>query len=106
MKAQTFFYENGCEDINAITSSAGGSTVCTCANGFVSSNGGKIQGQFDTCAACILSQYCRFDGEACSSDDECIANECEPDSDMGSCSSRVSTLKTISSLIARILYSI
>ena len=101
------FDENGCKDINAITSGTGESTVCTCANGFVSSNGGKIQGQFDACVACILSEYCRFDGEACSGDDECIANECERDSDMGSCSSRVSTSKLISSLIARILlYSI
>ena len=84
------FDENGCKDINAITSGTGESTVCTCGNGFVSSNGGKKQGQFDTCVPCILSEYCRFDGEACSGDDECIANNCDRDSDMGSCSSRVS----------------
>ena len=84
------FDENGCKDINAITSGTGESTVCTCGNGFVSSNGGKKQGQFDTCVPCILSEYCRFDGEACSGDDECIANKCDRDSDIGSCSSRVS----------------
>ena len=81
--------ENGCKDVNAITSGSGNSTVCTCTDGYISSNGGKIQGEFDSCVKCVKSDFCLFDGAFCSSNDECIANECEKN-DMKRCKSRVS----------------
>ena len=69
--------DSGCKDPNAITSGSGNTTECTCKDGFVASNGGKGQGQFDTCVRCVLSNLCRFDGETCSSHDECIISSCE-----------------------------
>lgn len=82
--------QNGCKDPYAITSGSGDATLCFCADGYMASNGGKKQGDFDTCVRCIDSDLCQFDGELCSSNDDCIASECsmtfEP-----RCLSRVST---------------
>ena len=81
--------ENGCKDVNAITSGSGSSTLCTCTDGYISSNGGKTQGGFDSCVKCVLSDFCLFDGVLCSRNDECIASECEGNV-VRRCKSRVS----------------
>lgn len=49
-------------------------TLCICRRGFVSSNGGIIQGNLDVCIPCILSPHCGFEGDSCSSHDECVSN--------------------------------
>lgn len=49
-------------------------TLCICRRGFVSSNGGIIQGSLDVCIPCILSPHCGFEGDSCSSHDECVSN--------------------------------
>lgn len=48
-------------------------TLCICKRGFVSSNGGIIQGSLDVCIPCILSPHCGFEGDSCSSHDECVS---------------------------------
>jgi len=65
-----------CRDTNAKTIGSGNATVCMCVDGYVASNGGKVQGQFDSCIQCILSPTCRFDGGTCIDRDYCFANEC------------------------------
>ena len=85
-ESTSIYDENGCKDPNALTSGSGNSTVCTCKDGFVSSNGGKKQGEYDICVRCILSTYCSFDGQACSSDDDCVTSSCG----ISKCKARVS----------------
>ena len=78
--------ENGCKDINADTVGSGEATKCFCKVGYVSSNGGKQQGPYDSCIRCIESDYCGFDSEPCGSNDECFAGACVD----GKCEARVS----------------
>ena len=82
--------ENGCKDINADTVGSGEATTCFCKGGYVSSNGGKQQGPYDSCIRCIESDYCGFDGELCGSTDECFAGACFD----GKCEARVSSCST------------
>ena len=79
--------ENGCKDQNAETVGSGEATKCFCKGGYVSSNGGKQQGPYDSCIRCIESDYCGFDGEPCGSNDECFAGACFDDK----CEARVSS---------------
>jgi len=65
-----------CKDPNARTIVSGDATVCMCVDGYVSSNGGKEQGPFDSCIQCILSPTCRFDGGTCADSDYCFGNAC------------------------------
>ena len=82
--------ENGCKDPNALTSGNDDATVCTCKDGYVASNGGKRQGEFDSCVKCISSEYCRFDGDQCTSNEDCTTSECvESFSDEPKCNSSI-----------------
>lgn len=72
-RPRSLFDENGlCVDPHAQRSKRKG---CMCLDGFASSNGGKIQGSFDTCLNCISQSECStnltlgpgnpFDKEVC-----------------------------------------
>jgi hypothetical protein len=69
--------ENGCKDPNAVTFGSGFDTLCICKDGFVASTGGKTQGELDICVHCIDSEFCSFDSESCSNNDNCIASKCD-----------------------------
>ena len=58
---------------------------CECVDGYVSSNGGKLQTQADNCVPCILSEFCSFEGGICDAnnrivcgfgENSCIGNRC------------------------------
>lgn len=73
--------ENGnCKDpfSKNIQNELGVTIGCMCLDGYVASNGGKeqIQERFDACVSCIQSPYCFFEGDVCSDDSECFANNC------------------------------
>ncbi len=70
--------ENGqCKDPNARTINDGGETVCVCIDGFVSSNGGKRQNELDSCVGCLLSPFCGFEGDSCTTSDDCFRGLCQ-----------------------------
>ena len=69
--------ENGCKDPNTVTIGSGLDTLCICKDGFVASTGGKTQGELDICVPCIDSEFCSFDSESCSNNDDCIASKCD-----------------------------
>lgn len=79
--------ENGqCTDPNALTVTLDGNTNCICDGGYVSSNGGKVQGELDTCVSCVSSPFCFFEGDPCSANDDCDNEIC----DSGICRTTVS----------------
>ena len=71
--------ENGnCIDANANTViNDFGDTQCICKLGFVASNGGRVQNEYDSCVRCIFSAYCFFEGDPCTDNDECDMGVCE-----------------------------
>ncbi len=70
--------ENGqCKDPNARTINDGGETVCFCMDGYVSSNGGKRQKELDSCVGCLLSPFCGFEGDSCTTSDDCYRGSCQ-----------------------------
>ena len=72
------FNENGeCVDPNAERKmDEDGTAFCMCRLEYVSSNGGRMQGRFDQCVPCIMSESCSFEGEACTNGDDCDKGEC------------------------------
>lgn len=79
--------ENGqCTDPNALTVTLDSNTNCICDGGYVSSNGGKQQGELDTCVSCVSSPFCFFEGDPCSANDDCDNEIC----DSGICRTTVS----------------
>ena len=48
-----------------------GSIGCKCMDGYASSNGGNVQGEFDTCLSCLSVPDCHFDASASLGEDEC-----------------------------------
>lgn len=77
--------EGYCRDIHAYTTD---DSSCICNDGYVSSNGGKEIGIYDTCVECEGSPVCVFDGGLCDSDRDCFQGRCVD----GSCSSKVSVM--------------
>lgn len=75
--AQDLFNDGVCIDTNA---NKVADETCQCKDGFVSSNGGKILGKFDQCVPCSMSDFCFFEGQACTNDMVC---------DMGNCTNTV-----------------
>ena len=70
--------DNGnCKDINADTITNGDEISCMCRDGFLSSNGGKIQGDYDSCVPCILSPFCGFEGDSCETNGDCFWDLCD-----------------------------
>ena len=74
--------ENGkCADSNAnevvpgVVGNAEG-VQCVCDDGFVSSNGGKILGEYDSCVHCLSYPDCALDGETCSRNRDCMMGIC------------------------------
>ncbi len=64
--------DNGvCKDINAHPQPVG-EQKCRCRNGFVASNGGRIQTIMDDCVPCQFSEYCAFEGDRCGINDDVI----------------------------------
>ncbi len=60
--AKAIVDENGlCVDTNALTVQSTQGVVCKCLDGFVSSNGGKVQGVHDTCVSCMFQPACSID---------------------------------------------
>lgn len=69
--------ENGqCKDINAETLTVGNEIICRCLDGFIASNGGKIQTKLDSCVPCLVSEFCSFEGDTCISGEDCFWNSC------------------------------
>jgi len=61
--------ENGlCIDPNARRL---GSVGCKCMDGYTSSNGGNVQGEFDTCLSCLSPPGCRVDASVSLGEYEC-----------------------------------
>jgi len=60
--------------------------TCICAEGYVSSNGGRAQGDLDVCVSCVSSPFCGFEGDPCSTGSECDEGSC----DEGACKPKVS----------------
>jgi hypothetical protein len=88
--------ENGnCKDpfSENIENEFGETIGCMCLDGYVASNGGKeqIQERFDACVSCVQSPNCFFEGDTCSVDSECFANNCSGNI----CYSRVSQIYII-----------
>jgi len=70
--------ENGqCKDANALTVILDGNTTCICDGYFVSSGGGKVQGEVDSCVSCVSSPFCFFEGDPCSVNDDCDNEICD-----------------------------
>lgn len=76
-QAQDLLNDGVCIDTNATKVA---DETCQCKDGFVSSNGGKILGMFDQCVPCSMSDFCFFEGQACTNDMVC---------DMGNCTNTV-----------------
>ena len=72
------FDESGnCIDPNAETKwNDDGTAFCQCNLEYVSSNGGRNQGEIDQCVPCEFSEFCSFEGEACLFDDDCDRGIC------------------------------
>ncbi len=69
--------ENGqCTDPNAKTTRDGEEIFCLCADGYISSNGGKRQYELDSCVSCLLSPFCGFEGDSCTTSDDCFRGSC------------------------------
>lgn len=77
-----------CIDPHAETVKEETETRCICELGYVASNGGRVQGQFDACVACISSSHCFFEGDSCFDNGECDMGIC----DNGFCKLNVSLL--------------
>lgn len=94
-QVQDIIDDNGyCNDNNAMgIEDIDGDTHCECKTGYVSSNGGKRIGTYDTCVKCITndSSFCEFDGGQCSNDRDCMMGRCDVN---GRCISNVSQLKS------------
>jgi len=70
--------ENGqCTDQNALTTIQDGNKTCICDDGYVSSNGGKVQGELDSCISCVSSPFCFFEGDICSANVDCDNDICD-----------------------------
>jgi len=70
--------ENGqCTDSNALTTIQNSNTTCICDDGYVSSNGGKVQGELDSCISCVSSPSCFFEGDICSVNFDCDNEICD-----------------------------
>jgi len=70
--------ENGqCTDSNALTEIQNSNTTCICDDGYVSSNGGKVQGELDSCISCVSSPSCFFEGDICSVNIDCDNEICD-----------------------------
>lgn len=78
-----------CVDQHAKTVKEETETRCICELGYVASNGGRVQGQFDVCVACSSSSHCFFEGDSCFGNDECDMGIC----DNGVCKLNVSLLR-------------
>lgn len=60
--AEAIVNEKGiCVDTNALTVQSTQGVLCTCPDGFVSSNGGKLQRASDTCVSCMFQPACPLD---------------------------------------------
>jgi len=60
--AKAIVDENGlCVDTNALTVQSTQGGLCKCLDGFVSSNGGKVQGANDACVSCMFQPACSID---------------------------------------------
>lgn len=72
----SMFDEKGyCLDPNSVTIIA--YEKCACSYGYVSSGGGKIFGEDDSCVSCLVSIFCHFEGQYCETNDECFDSVCE-----------------------------
>ncbi len=61
-----YIEDNRCLDNNArlLTLQLSKKQACQCLDGFVASNGGKIQGVYDTCISCLDRPSCALDSSA------------------------------------------
>ncbi len=50
-----------CKDPNSVILQSPQGPSCRCLDGFVSSNGGNVQGLYDTCVSCFLLPECPYD---------------------------------------------
>ena len=77
-----------CTDPNSSTTTIqDGNTTCICNVGYVSSNGGKVQRELDSCISCVSSPFCFFEGDICSVNADCDNMIC----DGGICKTTVSS---------------
>lgn len=77
LESLIFDDSGNCVDPNAETKrNDDGTAFCKCKLEYVSSNGGRNQGEIDQCVPCEFSEFCSFEGEACTSDDDCDRGIC------------------------------
>ncbi len=50
-----------CIDPNSVVLQSPQGPSCRCLDGFIASNGGKVQGMYDTCVSCFLLPDCPYD---------------------------------------------
>jgi hypothetical protein len=79
--------DGNCTDSNASTMIQDGNTTCICKGAYVSSKGGKVQGELDSCISCLSSSFCFFEGDICSVNADCDNTIC----DGGICRTTVSS---------------
>lgn len=80
--------DGNCRDENAIKST---NLTCVCNLGYVSSNGGTVLGELDTCVPCTRPYVCGFDADTCERDQDCLLGWCSG----GSCLFSVSLFLAI-----------
>lgn len=65
--------DGNCSDENAIKST---NLTCVCKLGYVSSNGGTVLDELDTCVPCTRPYLCGFDADTCERDQDCLLGWC------------------------------
>jgi hypothetical protein len=80
-----FDIDGNCKDPNAMTIKS--FEICECKQGFVSSDGGIFLSENASCVACLVSEYCHFEGRSCESNSNCFSKLCIE----GICKQHVST---------------
>ena len=78
-KTDIFDKEGNCRGLNAYKMINTDDTgierrQCVCGDDFVSSNGGKILGEYDSCVRCL---GCALDGESCVLNRDCLMGTCD-----------------------------